>query len=139
MKITSLECCVLNYCGYSKARATHFPKILCQFFLVSSLFLAHSLLQILKEKELFAGGCTTLWKLLKKIGFQYKKINDNYYVYEKPKITLQRSVGRLYGITIIYITIINRMINQTALFFELRLSLLMIITVINLLLLICYY
>ena len=27
VKITSLECCVLNYCGYSsKARGIHFPK-----------------------------------------------------------------------------------------------------------------
>ena len=34
------------------------------------------LLQILKEKELFTGGCISLWKLLRKIGFRYKKVND---------------------------------------------------------------
>ena len=42
------------------------------------------LLQILKEKDLFLGGRTTLWKLLKKIGFRYKKVNDKRYVYEEP-------------------------------------------------------
>ena len=30
--ITSLECCVLNYCGYSsKARGIHFPKKMAQY------------------------------------------------------------------------------------------------------------
>ena len=33
------------------------------------------LFQILKEKELFLGGCTTLWKFLKKIEFRYNKVN----------------------------------------------------------------
>ena len=48
------------------------------------------LLQILKEKELFTGGRISLWKLLRKIGFRYKKVNDKHYVYEQPKIILQR-------------------------------------------------
>ena len=48
------------------------------------------LLHFLKEKELFFGGHTTLWKLHKKIRFRYKKVNDKRYVYEQPKIILQR-------------------------------------------------
>ena len=48
------------------------------------------LLQILKEKELFTGGRISLWKLLRKIGFRYKKVNDKHYVYKQPKIILQR-------------------------------------------------
>ena len=48
------------------------------------------LLQILKEKELPFGGCTTLWKLLKKNGFGYKKVNNKRYVYEQPQIIVHR-------------------------------------------------
>ena len=48
------------------------------------------LLQILKEKELFTGGRISLCKVLRKIGFRYKKVNDKRYVYEQPKIILQR-------------------------------------------------
>ena len=43
---------------------------------------------ILKQKELFTGGRTTLWKLLCEIGFRYKKVNDKRCVYEQPKIIL---------------------------------------------------
>ena len=35
-----------------------------------------------RRKGLFTAGRTSLWKLLKKIGFRYKKINDKRYVYE---------------------------------------------------------
>ena len=48
------------------------------------------LLQILKEKELLTGGRISLWKLLRKIGFRYKKVNDKRYVHEQPKIILHR-------------------------------------------------
>ena len=48
------------------------------------------LLQVLKEKELFDGGRISLWKLLRKMGFRYKKVNDKRYVYEQPRIIQQR-------------------------------------------------
>ena len=44
-----------------------------------------SLLQVLKEKELFSGGQISLWKLLLKIGFRYKKVIDKRYVYKQSK------------------------------------------------------
>ena len=46
------------------------------------------LLAVLKEKELFSGGRTTLWKLLREIGFKYKTVDNKKYVYEQPKIIL---------------------------------------------------
>ena len=48
------------------------------------------LLQVLKEKEIFVGKCYCLWKLLKKIGFCYRSVNDKQYVYEQQKIIIQR-------------------------------------------------
>ena len=51
----------------------------------------------MKQKELFTGGRTTLWKLLHEIGFRYKKVNDKRCVYEQPKIILWRHkyLGRM--------------------------------------------
>ena len=40
------------------------------------------LLSVLREKGLFRGHRTTLWKLLRRIGFTYKKVQDKRYVYE---------------------------------------------------------
>ena len=48
------------------------------------------LLRVLKEKELFKGGRISLWKLLRKIGFRYRKVDDKRYVYEQPRIIQQR-------------------------------------------------
>ena len=41
---------------------------------------------LLKERGLFSAGRTSLWKLLHKIGFSYRKINDKRYVYEQHRI-----------------------------------------------------
>ena len=60
-----------------------------EFYVKKEYSILDKLLQILKEKELFTGGCISLWKLLRKIGFRYKKVNDKRYVYEQPKIILQ--------------------------------------------------
>ena len=40
------------------------------------------LLQVLKEKNLFNGGRISLWKLLIKLGFRYKTVNDKRCVYK---------------------------------------------------------
>ena len=40
------------------------------------------LLSVLREKGLFCGHRTTLWKLLRRIGFTYKKVQDKRYVYD---------------------------------------------------------
>ena len=44
------------------------------------------LLSVLREKGKFRGHRTTLWKLLRRIGFTYKKVQDKRYVYEQPRI-----------------------------------------------------
>ena len=49
-----------------------------------------SLLALLKEKGLFDGERITLWKVLRKLGFKYKQVNDKRYVYEQPRIIVQR-------------------------------------------------
>ena len=49
-----------------------------------------SLLVVVKEKGLFDGERITLWKLLRKLGFRYKQVNDKRYVYEQPRIIVQR-------------------------------------------------
>ena len=49
-----------------------------------------SLLAVVKEKGLFDGERITLWKLLRKVGFRYKQVNDKRYVYEQPRIIVQR-------------------------------------------------
>ena len=49
------------------------------------------LLSVLREKGLFRGPSTTLWKLLRRIGFTYKKVPDKryMYVYEQPRMATQ--------------------------------------------------
>ena len=44
------------------------------------------LLAVLRERELFSGGWTTSWKLLREIGFKYKTVDNKKYLYEQPKI-----------------------------------------------------
>ena len=39
-----------------------------------------SLLGVLKAKELFKGGHTTLWKVAHEIGFRYKKHENRHYI-----------------------------------------------------------
>ena len=45
---------------------------------------------VVKEKGLFDCERITLWKLLRKFGFRYKQVNDKRYVYEQPRIIVQR-------------------------------------------------
>ena len=40
-----------------------------------------SLLLVIKEKGIFNGECTTLWRVMRKMGFKYKKVNDKRYIY----------------------------------------------------------
>ena len=44
------------------------------------------LLSELREKGLFHWHRTTLWKLLRRIRFTYKRVQDKRYVYEQPRI-----------------------------------------------------
>ena len=48
------------------------------------------LLVAVKEKSVFTGEHTTLWKVLRKMGFKHKEVNDNQYIYEQPRIIVQR-------------------------------------------------
>ena len=48
-----------------------------------------SLLSAVKEKAIH-GERTTLWKVLRKMGFKYKKVNDKRYIYERPRIIAWR-------------------------------------------------
>ena len=48
------------------------------------------LLAVLKEKDLFSGGRTTSWKLLREIGFKCTTVINKKYVYKQPKIILWR-------------------------------------------------
>ena len=49
-----------------------------------------SLLAELKSKQLFQGGKSTLHKLLREMGFRYRKHENKRYIYEQPHITEQR-------------------------------------------------
>ena len=49
-----------------------------------------SLLVVVKERGLFDGERNTLWKLFRKLGFGNKQVNDKQYVYEQPRIIVQR-------------------------------------------------
>ena len=49
-----------------------------------------SLLVVVKQKGLFDEERNTLWKLLRKLVFRYKQVNDKWYVYEQPRIIVQR-------------------------------------------------
>ena len=42
-----------------------------------------SLLGALKDKNLFQGGCTTLWKVLREMGFRHQ---NKQYIYEQPRV-----------------------------------------------------
>ena len=44
-----------------------------------------SLLSAVKEKGIFSGERTTLWRVMRKMGFKYKKVNDKRYIYEQPR------------------------------------------------------
>ena len=48
-----------------------------------------SLLGVLKAKELFKGGCTTLWKVVREMGFRYKKNMRIGATCEQPRIIQQ--------------------------------------------------
>ena len=49
-----------------------------------------SLLLAVKEKGLFGGERATVWRILRKMGFKHKKVNDKRYIYEQPSIIYQR-------------------------------------------------
>ena len=49
-----------------------------------------SLLSAVKEKGIFSGERTTLWRVMRKMGFKYKKVNDKRYRYEQPRIIVWR-------------------------------------------------
>ena len=48
------------------------------------------LLVAVREKRIFSGERTTLWKILRKMGFKHKKMNDKRYIYEQARIIVQR-------------------------------------------------
>ena len=50
-----------------------------------------SLLGVLKDKNLFQGGRTTLWKVLCDMGFHHKKYQNKQYIYEQPRVIQQRA------------------------------------------------
>ena len=45
---------------------------------------------VAKEKGIYRGERVTLWKLLRKMGFKHKKVNDKGYIYEQHRIIVQR-------------------------------------------------
>ena len=45
-----------------------------------------SLLTLFKKSSVFDGERVTLWKVLQKLGFKYKQVNDKRYVYEQSRI-----------------------------------------------------
>ena len=49
-----------------------------------------SVLIAVKEKGIYEGEHVTLWKLLRKMGFKHDKVNDKHYIYEQPRIIVQR-------------------------------------------------
>ena len=42
------------------------------------------------KKGLFGEERATLWRILRKMGFKHKKVNDKRYIYEQPSIIYQR-------------------------------------------------
>ena len=44
----------------------------------------------IREKSIFSGERTTLWKILRKMGFKHKKVNDKRYINEQARIIVQR-------------------------------------------------
>ena len=48
------------------------------------------LLVAVREKGILSGERTTLWKILRKMGFKHKKVNDKWYIYEQAHIIVQR-------------------------------------------------
>ena len=49
-----------------------------------------SVLELVKEKEIFRGGRSTLYKLLCEMGFKYRQHENKRYIYEQPCIIQQR-------------------------------------------------
>ena len=49
-----------------------------------------SLLSAVKEKGIFSEERTTLWRVIRKMGFKYKKVNDKRYIYEQPRKIVRR-------------------------------------------------
>lgn len=48
------------------------------------------ILAAVREKGVFTGERVTLWRLIRKMGFKYKKVNDKRYIYEQPRIIVHR-------------------------------------------------
>ena len=49
-----------------------------------------SILEAARGKGLFQGERVTLWRVLRKMGFKHKKVNDKSYIYEQPRIIVHR-------------------------------------------------
>ena len=49
-----------------------------------------SLLAQLKNRDVFRGGRTTLWLILREMGFRYRKHENKRYIYEQPRVIQQR-------------------------------------------------
>ena len=64
-------------------------KEIHQFYEQKEFPTLDSLLGVHKAKELFKGGRTTLWKVVREMGFCYKKHENRRYIYEQPRIIQQ--------------------------------------------------
>ena len=49
-----------------------------------------SILEAAQVKGLFNRERVTLWRVLRKMGFKHKKVNDKRYIYEQPRIIVHR-------------------------------------------------
>ena len=56
------------------------------FYLEKKYPTLDSLLVAVKGKGVFTGEHTTLGKVLRKMSFKHKEVNDNRYIYEQPRI-----------------------------------------------------
>ena len=65
-------------------------RIVHEFYTRKEYPTLESLLSLLKTRQLFSGGRTTLWLVLREMGFQYKKHENKRYIYEQLRVIQQR-------------------------------------------------
>ena len=65
-------------------------RIVHEFYTRKEYPTLESLLSLLKTRQLFSGGRTTLWLVLREMGFRYKKHENKRYIYEQPRVIQQR-------------------------------------------------
>ena len=65
-------------------------RIVHEFYTKKEYPTLDNLLSVVKSRDVFTGGRTTLWQVLREMGFRYRKHENKRYIYEQPRVIQRR-------------------------------------------------